>query len=133
MTLFALIVFMAACLCLQRNKLGNITRFFASVAFVAVLAGAAGCSTGGEAKLPKLPEVVDNVIEKPKPLPGWVTIELPLPELADTRLESMLSERDQLRATVKLANCHRQAADKLSRGEKLDPSACGPGPLEAKP
>jgi hypothetical protein len=99
---------------------------------VAVLA-LAGCSTGGNTKLPELPKVVDNVIEKPKRLPGWVTIELPLPELADGRLESLLSERDALRATVRLANCHRKLSDRISMGEYADPATCGPGPLGPPP
>lgn len=117
----------------QGRAARNVLGLLLGIALMFAVALLAGCSSGGGSKLPTLPEVVDNVIEKPKPLPGWATIELPLPQLASGKLGDHLSYEDQLRATVRLANCHRKLSDRISRGEHADPGTCGPGPLGPPP
>lgn len=76
------------------------------------------------------PDLVDQVkvaVEVPKPLPGWVTVALPLPPEADT-VEQHLKREDVLEGQVLYSNCRAALADKIARGEKPDPATCGAAP-----
>lgn len=95
--------------------------FMCGVLLVSIFALLMGCTPKN---VKPAVETVTKIVKVPLPLPGWVTIELPLPPEARTVAEHLARERE-LASTVKLANCHRKLADKLSHGQYADPAICG--------
>jgi hypothetical protein len=105
---------------------------------VPLLTGAKCASTGGvkEQPLPVLPATVDHVIEVPKPLPAYLTVPLPVYVRQGGTVEAHKLAERALTNTVKLANCHRAIAEKLSRGEAADAHECdayAPDQVEVSP
>lgn len=75
-------------------------------------------------KLPELPEAIHHVVEEYRPLPGWATIELPLPPLESTTVQGHLKREKALEAIVEQANCHRKLLRQLDAGRAHDSAAC---------
>lgn len=73
---------------------------------------------------PQLPEVVEVVVEKPKPIPTWATDELPKPVAADGTVGARVVSEDARGHVIDLANCHRRLLRKLDKGEQVDPKEC---------
>lgn len=73
---------------------------------------------------PRLPEVVEVVVEKPKPIPSWATDELPKPKPADGTVGQRIKSEDARGHVIDLANCHRLLLRRLDKGEQVDPKEC---------
>lgn len=104
----------------MKRLLANVGWFFVGILLMACLAALIGC---GPKNVKPAVETVTKIVKEPLPLPGWVTIELPLPPEAST-VGGKLTRENALEGTVKLANCHRKLADKLSHGQAVDPKTC---------
>jgi hypothetical protein len=83
----------------------------------------AGCATDPN-KLPSLPKEVTKIVEEYRPLPGWATTPLPLPEAADNTVGARIKSNDARGNVIRLANCHRALLAKLDAGQSVDPKSC---------
>lgn len=77
------------------------------------------------ASAPKVPEVVEVIVEKDRELPDWATRPLPRPERGGPTVRHALENEAARGDVIDLANCHRALLRKLSAGQVVEEGDCG--------
>lgn len=78
------------------------------------------------ATVPAVPEKVEVVVEKLRPLPSWATEQYQVPVPANGTVGARLANEDAALGLVELLLCHRRLLARLDKGETVDPKVCRP-------
>ena len=78
------------------------------------------------ATVPAVPEKVEVVVEKLRPLPSWATEQYQVPVPANGTVAARLANEDAALGLVELLLCHRRLLARLDKGETVDPKVCRP-------